>query len=117
MFGFGLFADGETQAGDEIFDLTFGDLVGVEADCCYALRVGGGAGRNSLLLAEHGVEARGAGDTTEAMDLIRDDSFWRGGYCLERSQGAGCGDGHYFEKFSAKHNLFLLRLNKNSFRS
>src|SRR5580693_8511303 len=50
----GLIVDGEAEARDELFDLRFGDLVGVETDRGYAFGVGGGAGRDSLFFGEHG---------------------------------------------------------------
>ena len=101
--------DGEAEAGDEVFDLLFGDYGGVEADRGYGLRVGGGAGGDAFLLEEHGVEAGGAGDAAEAADVVGDGFFWGRGDCFDRRDGAGGGDGHHLEKFSAEHCGFLLR--------
>ena len=103
--GFVLVVDGEAEAGDEVFDLLFGDLAGVEADGGDGFWIGGGAGGDSLLFREQGVEAGGAGDATEAADVVGDDFFGcgGGGDRFERCQGTGGGDGHNLEKFSAQH--------------
>jgi hypothetical protein len=106
--GFVLVVDGEAEAGDEVFDLLFGDLGGVEADGGDGFWIGGGAGGDSLLFGEQGVEAGGAGDATEAADVVGDDFFGCGGSGdgFERCQGTGGGDGQNLEEFSAKHLIF-----------
>ena len=100
-----LVVHGEAEAGDEVFDLRFGDLAGVEADGGDGFRIGGGAGGDSLLFGEHGVEAGGAGDAAEAADVVGDDFFGCGGSgdVLERWEGTSGGDGQNLEEFSAKH--------------
>src|SRR5580704_11032536 len=60
----------KTQIADECDDSLLGCLLRIESDCHLALGIGRFARSDALLLTEHGVEARGAGDATEPLHKI-----------------------------------------------
>jgi hypothetical protein len=86
--------DVEAEIGDEGDDGLLGYLVGIEADRHFAFGIGRLAGSDALLLAEHGVEAGSAGDTTEPLDEISYSLVRFSRQAFEGSQAANARHGH-----------------------
>src|ERR1700728_824657 len=81
--------DGKAEIGDEGEDGVLAYLAGIKADRHLALGIGRFAGRDALLLAQHGVEAGGTGNTAESLDEV--------------SQGPGLCSRHGFNGSEAAH--------------